>query len=462
MSTDDPGQLRRHIGLGHGIALYVSAILGAGVLVLPGQVASLAGPSSLLSWAFACGMGIPLAWMFAALARRYPDAGGVATYVRQAFGPMLGGATGWLYFVAGSVGQTIVPLTGGYYVADALHLHQRWAYLVAAAILTVCVATNLVGLKVSSRTQLALAVAVGLSLVLTIAVAVPHMSTARLTPFAPHGLQAAGAGVIVLFFAFAGWEAVAHLVGEFTDPDHDLPVAVTATVAIVSVLYLGVAAAVVLTETYGSPRVDHIAIGLLLQHAFGGGAGAVAAVVAVLISLGTTNAFIAGVSRLAYGLADTGWLPQPVARITRASVPIGGVLAVALVAYGGLVLAGLRGWGTETLVVVPSTLVVAVYLLAAAAGVKLLRGAARLCAAITIVLTFLVAPAAARHALIPLAVVLLALAVRGTRPLVGAWFRSQPVATGQPHANPDAVSSAAIKDPGSRPAIPDEREGLSS
>lgn len=356
------------------------------------------------------------------------------------FGPTLGGATGWLYFVAGSVGQTIVPLTGGYYVADALHLHQRWAYLVAAAILTVCVATNLVGLKVSSRIQLALAAAVALSLVLTIAVAIPRITTARLTPFAPHGVQAAGAGVIVLFFAFAGWEAVAQLVGEFTDPDHDVPVAVTATVAIVSVLYLGVAAAVVLTQTYGSPHLDHVAIGVLLQHAFGGEGGAVAAAVAVLISLGTTNAFIAGVSRLAYDLADTGWLPQPVARITRASVPVGGVLAVALVAYAGLLLAGLRGWGTETLVVVPSTLVVAVYLLAAAAGAKLLRRAARLCAAITILLTLLVAPAAARHALIPLAVVLLALAVRGTLRLVAAWFRPQPVATGQPHVTADAGS----------------------
>jgi amino acid efflux transporter len=55
----------------------------------------------------------------------FPGAGGIATYVGQAFGPTVGGATGWAYFVAGSVGQTIVPLTGGYYVAQALNLHQN-------------------------------------------------------------------------------------------------------------------------------------------------------------------------------------------------------------------------------------------------------------------------------------------------------------------------------------------------
>jgi amino acid efflux transporter len=406
------GQLTKHIGLGHGIALYVSAVLGAGVLVLPGQVASLAGPASLLAWAFACAMGVPLAWMFACLARAHPDAGGVATYVREAFGPTVGGVTGWCYFVAGSVGQTIVPLTGGYYVAQALHLGRAWTFVIAALILSAAVVGNLLGLKVGSRAQVALAGGVAVSLVVTIAVAIPQMHASRLTPFAPHGIASVGAGVIVLFFAFAGWEAVAQLVGEFSDADRDVPLAVAATIAVVTILYLGVATAVVLTGTYGSGRVDHVALGLLLQQTFGGSASIAAAITATVISLGTTNAFIAGVSRLAYSLALSGWLPRSAGRVTRASVPIGGVLTVAGIAYSGLALALAFGWGTESLVVVPSTLVVAVYLLAAAAGARLLRGTGRLCALITIAATLVVAPAAARHVVIPLATVLLALAVR--------------------------------------------------
>jgi amino acid efflux transporter len=412
VTTKEPARLVRHIGLGQGTALYVSAVLGAGVLVLPGQLASAAGPASLLSWVFACVMGVPLAWMFAALARRYPDAGGVATYVGRAFGPTLGGLTGWLYFAAGSVGQTIVPLTGGYYVADALGLGTGGAFAVAGAILAAALATNLAGVEVSGRAQLVLATGVAVALVVAILAAVPRMSIDRLAPLAPHGLAPVGAGVIVLFFAFAGWEAVGHLAGEFRDPDRDLPRAVAATVAIVTVLYLGIAAAVVLTGTYGSEQVDHVAIGLLLQGAFGGAAAPAAAVVAVVISLGTTNAFVAGVSRLGLSLAEQGWLPRPVARISRTGVPAGGVLTVGLVAAGGLVLAAAMGWGTETLVVTPSTLVVAVYLLAAAAGVRLLRGAARACAVATIVLTALVAPAAAGHVLIPLVVAVLAVACR--------------------------------------------------
>jgi amino acid efflux transporter len=413
-------QLSRHIGLGHGIALYVSALLGAGVLVLPGQVASMAGPASLLSWLFAGAVGVPLAVLFAALARRHPDAGGVATYVGAAFGPTAGGLTGWLYFVAGSVGQVIVPLTGGYYVADALGRGSGTATLVALAILTVAVAANLLGVRVSGRTQLGLAAVVATALVVVVLAAVPRMAVERLTPFAPHGVAPVGAGVIVLFYAFAGWEAVAHLVGEFEDPDRDLPRVVAATIGIVTVLYLGVAAAVVLTGTYGSPGVDHVAVGLLLEDVFGGAAGAVAAAVAVAVSLGTTNAFLAGVSRLGYSLSRERWLPGPVARVHR-SVPVGGVLAVAAVGYAGLAATAAFGWGTETLVVVPATLVVAVYLLAAAAGVRLLDGVGRGCALLTIALTAVVVPSAARHLVIVVVVVVLALLTRRVLARVTGW-----------------------------------------
>ncbi|WP_353649161.1 amino acid permease [Nakamurella sp. A5-74] len=402
----------KHIGVGQGIALYVSAILGAGVLVLPGQVASMAGPASLVSWAIASLLGVPLAVMFAALARRFPDAGGVASYARAGFGPTAGGITGWLFFVAGSVGQTIVPLTGGYYVADACDLGGGAAIGVAVLILLVATGANLLGVRVSARTQLWLAGSVGLALALIIAVTVPRMRLEELTPFAPQGVAPIGSAVVVLFFAFAGWEAISHLVGEFRDPDRDVPRAVAATVVIVSVLYLGTACAVVLTGTYGDPATDRVAIGILLQEALGAAAGPVAAVIAVVISLGTTNAFIAGVSRLGHSLAADRWLPTPIATINRNGVPVGGVLAVSGIAAAGLAIAAWRDWGTDTLVVIPSTLVVAVYVIAAAAAVRVLTGGGRVAAISTLVITVLVVPTAAQHALIPVAVVVLALLSR--------------------------------------------------
>jgi len=63
------------IGLATASALYVAAVLGAGVLVLPGLAADAAGPASVLAVAVVLLLSIPLAGTFAALAARYPDAG---------------------------------------------------------------------------------------------------------------------------------------------------------------------------------------------------------------------------------------------------------------------------------------------------------------------------------------------------------------------------------------------------
>ncbi len=79
-------ELRRTISVPQGVALYLGAVIGAGVLLLPGLGASQAGPASLVAWAFDCVLGIPLALTFAALAAHSPDAGGVLTYVTHAFG----------------------------------------------------------------------------------------------------------------------------------------------------------------------------------------------------------------------------------------------------------------------------------------------------------------------------------------------------------------------------------------
>ncbi|WP_155981363.1 APC family permease [Nocardia sp. BMG111209] len=392
------------IGLVQGVALYVCAILGAGVLVFPGQAASLAGPASLISWGFSALMGLPLAFTFAALASRFPDEGGVATFAARAFGPSAGGIAGWWYFIAGSVGQTIVPLTAGYYVADALGADQAWAPAIAAVILAAALVANLVGLRLGARVQIGLAAGVAVILLAVIAVAAPQIRTSELTPFAPHGISGIGQAVVVLFFAFAGWEAIAHLSAEFRDVRRNLPRATVLTILIVSVLYLGVAFAVVGTGSYGARALDRISLGIVIQHGLGVSAVTVVAVAAVVICLGTTNAFVASVSRLGYALARDGWAPPVLSRQNRHGVPHLAVLAVGAIGAGGLIGSVLFGWGTDDIVFVPSVLVLATYLLGAAAAARLFRGRLRLLAAITIALLLITVPFAGWHLLLPVAI----------------------------------------------------------
>jgi len=93
------------IGLLLGSALYVAAVLGTGILLLPTLAVRAAGPASLLAVAGVLAVSVPLAATFAALATRHPDSGGVATYVRLALGPTSARATGYWFFFGVCVGH---------------------------------------------------------------------------------------------------------------------------------------------------------------------------------------------------------------------------------------------------------------------------------------------------------------------------------------------------------------------
>ena len=74
------------LGVARGAALYIGAVLGPGVLLLPALAAQAAGPASVLAWSALLGVSLALAATFAALGVRLPVAGGAAAYVRAAYG----------------------------------------------------------------------------------------------------------------------------------------------------------------------------------------------------------------------------------------------------------------------------------------------------------------------------------------------------------------------------------------
>lgn len=398
------GSLVRSITLSQGIALYVGAVVGAGVLILPGVAATAAGPASVLAWGFDSLLGIPLALTFAALAARAPDAGGVATFTAEAFGPVPGAVVGWFYYFAAATGQVIVPLTGAYYAADALGLGRGAVFLLAAGILAAAVASNLRGLRVSGPLQLVLSGAVVVLLLGAAVAAAPRISVEHWAPFAPHGYGAVGRTSVLIFFAVFGWEAIAQLSAEFKDPARDVPRSTVWSVGLIALLYMGVAAAVVGTGTYGETELDRVAVARVLSDSLGLGAGWVAGAMALLISLGTANAFVAAISRLGYALGRDGSFPAWMSQVDGRGVPARAVAAVGVFAAAGLGLAYVMGWGAEHLLVVPNSLGIATYIIGTAAGVKLLAGRARWMAGTSLLLCVAAFPFAGASMVLPLVV----------------------------------------------------------
>lgn len=402
------------IGVAQGTALYVGAVLGAGVLALPALAAQKAGPASLISWAGLVVISIPVAAAFAALGMRYPDGGGISTFVARAYGGTASAPVGWWFYFAVSAGAPAASLVGGKYVAQALDSGPDTELTVAAILLVGAFATNWFGLRLSGRVQLLLVGLLALLLFVTIAIAMPDVTTDNFAPFAPEGAVAVLHAASLLFFSFSGWEAVTHLSGDFANPRRDLPIVTALALIVVAVLYLGLAVASigVLGSTMNRSEVP---LTLLLERGLGSSARAITAGVAALLTFGTMNAFIAGASRLGAALGRDGSLPAWVAKgagpgeIPRRSL---GLLASATAIV--VLAATTFDIGLDGLMLGASACFVAVYVGGLAAAAKLLHrgGPAWLGAVVSLVLMLVVLAFSGPFLAAPLLLGLGAVAVR--------------------------------------------------
>jgi amino acid efflux transporter len=412
-TTDD----QPRIGLALGSALYVASVLGTGILLLPTLAARAAGPASLVAVAAVLLASVPLAATFAALATRHPDPGGVATYVRLALGPTAARMTGYWFFFGVCVGSPVVALLGAEYVVAMLGGSQTQVYVVGAAFLVPPLVINAVGLRLAGPVQLALTGGLVLLVVGVVVVSVPATDPATLEPFAPHGWAGIGTAASLYVWAFAGWEAVTHLAGEFRDPRRTIPRATAIALVVVGVAYLALqyVTVTVLGDRASSsdvPLMDLVDVGLP-------GVGRVAvAVVAAIVTLGVLGTYLGAFAKLGASLGRDGDLPGWVARGAQpGGVPRRALLVVALLAAGYFAVAVATGGRLEPFVLVHTSCIVAIYVLGTAAAVRLLaRGTPGWWAAVVAcVLALGLAALAGWHLVVPVGLGLVAVVVETLR-----------------------------------------------
>jgi len=399
------------LGVTRGAALYVGALIGPGVLLVPSLAAHAAGPASIVAWGALLVFSVPLAITFGALGVRHPVAGGVSAYVAEGFGDDASAVTGNAFMTAVLFGGPAVALIGGFYVANLTGSGTGVAVAVALGIMLAVNAANLLGLRISAGFQLALAAVLVCVIALAVAVALPSRATHNWTPFAPHGWWAVGTAANILVWLFVGWEAMAQLAGDFRDPDRDLPRAMALAFAIVTVLYVGLAAATIaVTAGSGSrvPLADLISVG------FGRAGRDATAVLAVALTMGTMNVYTGSMAKRGASLARAGALPRWLGGGVDRTIPrrpLLSMLALQLILLGVLAAGAANA---STFVRATSACFILVYVLALASAVRIGSGAVRACAAVALALICVVGAFSSWYLFVPAAATLLTLALRYT------------------------------------------------
>jgi len=355
------------------IALYVGAVLGCGILILPGLSAEIAGPGSLISWGFVIVLAFPMALTMGLLSAHFPNDGGVSYFVTLAFNERLGSLIGWFFLVSTIIGVPVLALTGAGYITASLGLPELFRIIIAIAIIFLGLLLNYVGMKITGQVQIAVVLATICILAGAFLGSFRSVELSNFVPFIPHGWMSIGYATTLLFWSYIGWEAVTHIAEEFEDPKRDVVIGTIIASVIIGALYFLTAYVVVGTHTYG-PGISDVSLLYLISMSFGQFGMFFTGVTGLFVCLAPSISYIGAASRLGYSLAINGYAPSFLARLSpRYYTQVGGLIFLA-----GCFLSIIAIYSTGLLplaflIQLPNATFILTYIGGCAAGIVLMR-----------------------------------------------------------------------------------------
>ncbi|MGN6795300.1 MAG: amino acid permease [Streptosporangiaceae bacterium] len=240
-------QLRRALRVRHLVMLAVGGTIASGFLLFAGSAIGLAGPAVIVSYIIAGIITVAVMACLAELCVTKPVSASFATYARDTMGPLAGFMTGWNYWLAWVMGAATESLAAGTYFHSFYSFAPVW--LVAAIIIAIEMAINLVGVLfmgeyefiLSTIKIIALAAFILIGICAIVGIGFHSHGVTQLTAnhgFFPNGTGAVFTALLTVFFAYAGIELVGVTAEESVNPARDVPRALFYTVGIVVALFV--------------------------------------------------------------------------------------------------------------------------------------------------------------------------------------------------------------------------------
>jgi basic amino acid/polyamine antiporter, APA family len=261
--------LERSLGPWGLTALGIGAVIGGGIFVITGVAAAEhAGPAIVLSFIFAAICCTFCALAYAEFAAMVPVSGSAYSYTYATLGELAAWFIGWMLVLEYGVSASAVAVSWtGYFLSFLKHfsihipevlsnapldgqLNATGAIANIPAAILVLLLTWLcyVGIRKSSGVNMAMVILKVALIVLVIGAGISYVDTANWHPFIPenvapgkYGWDGVLRGASMVFFAYIGFEAVSVAAQESKNPARDMPIGMLASLAICTVLYIGMA-----------------------------------------------------------------------------------------------------------------------------------------------------------------------------------------------------------------------------
>jgi len=319
--------LRKELGLFDIFCLASGAMISSGLFILPGLAYAKAGSAVIISYAIASLLVIPALLSKAELSTAMPKAGGTYFFIDRSMGPLMGTIGGFAAWFSLAF-KSAFALVGIGVFAILLNpslsiLHIK---LVAVVFCIVFAIINIIGVKQTGKTQIALVVGLLSLLIFYIIVGSFFVKPTNFTNFVPYGYGSIFSTAGLIFVSFGGLTKVCSVAEECKKPGRNIPLGMFLSWGIISLLYILV---IFITIGVTNPvelqgSLTPISLG---AATFLGEFGIIImAIAAILAFISTANAGLLAASRDPMAMGKDQLLPQQFAQISKRGTPMFSIL----------------------------------------------------------------------------------------------------------------------------------------
>jgi basic amino acid/polyamine antiporter, APA family len=302
-------KLIRGIGRWSLVAVVINSIIGAGIFALPSKAAELTGTFSLLVFVVCTVIVGLIILCYAEVSSRFSATGGPYLYSREAFGPELGFEVGWLYLVVRmssfATNLNIFVSYSEFFWPSASEPEFKIGIIGTA--IFILAAINIIGVRQTARMSNLFTIGKLLSLLAFVVVGLFFVdpNNYRFDVVPDHG--SFSSAVLIVIYAFVGFEIALVPAGEVKDPQKNFPFAIL--IALISVASIYILVQVVCIGTMPELSMSEKPLADAARI-FVGPIGGAFITAGVLVSiLGNLNVGLLGGSRMVFAMGERGELP---------------------------------------------------------------------------------------------------------------------------------------------------------
>ena len=297
------------------VAITINGIIGAGIFGLPARVYSLIGTYSLIAFVV-CALVVALIILcFAEVGSRFRETGGPYLYARETFGPTVAFEIGWLIWLARITAfaancNLMINYLSFFWTPATSSFWRPTIIVVVVAVLAV---VNLVGVRQAAVVSNVFTIGKLIPIIGFIVAGLFFISPAAYTFQASPSAGAFSQSVLLLIYAFTGFEMAAIPAGEIKEPQKYLPRALLIALGVVATLYILIQ--VVCVGTLPELAQSTKPLADAGSRFLGAAGGAIISVGAIISITGNLNILLLSGSRIPFAMAEQKQLPTPIGKV---------------------------------------------------------------------------------------------------------------------------------------------------